>query len=190
MRVVAGAAGGVPLRAPASDARPTMDRVKGAIFSSLGDLILDAKVLDLFAGSGALGIEALSRGCASCTFVDNDRRAVETIRRNFERTRLQGTVHAMDVFRYLDKFAPPGAFDLILADPPYSKAPGERDFPAELLACASLQNALVEHGVFVLEHRPGAALRLRDIWDCFRQKQYGATELTFLRLAAGLRPSL
>src|SRR5205823_6810018 len=88
MRVIAGSAGGIPLHTPRTDLRPTMDRVKAAIFSSLGEKIIGARVLDLFAGSGALGIEALSRGAASATFVESDLRATETIRRNLEKTRL------------------------------------------------------------------------------------------------------
>ena len=90
MRVIAGSAGGLALQLPKTDLRPTMDVVKGAIFSSLGDFIVGARVLDLFAGSGALGIEALSRGAASATFVENDRRAVAAIERNLEKTKLTG----------------------------------------------------------------------------------------------------
>src|SRR5262245_32255678 len=101
-----------------------MDVVKGALFSSLGDAVIGARVLDLFAGTGALGIEALSRGAASVTFVENDRRAVAAIERNLEKTRLHGTVQSADVFRFLDRFAAPASFDLILADPPYSKSSG------------------------------------------------------------------
>ncbi|MGZ5003496.1 MAG: RsmD family RNA methyltransferase, partial [Chthoniobacterales bacterium] len=70
MRVIAGSAGGIRLQVPETDVRPTMDRVKAAIFSSLGDRVVNARVLDLFAGTGALGIEALSRGAASAVFVE------------------------------------------------------------------------------------------------------------------------
>src|SRR5216110_2538089 len=102
MRVIAGSAGGIRLEAPKTGIRPTMDRVKAAIFSSLGDRVPRARVLDLFAGTGALGIEALSRGAASATFVENDRRAVESIRRNLAQTRLDGRIHELDVFHFLD----------------------------------------------------------------------------------------
>ena len=180
MRVIAGSAGGLSLQLPKSDLRPTMDVVKGAIFSSLGDFIVGARVLDLFAGSGALGIEALSRGAASATFVENDRRAVAAIKRNLERTKLAGEVQPADVFRFLDCFAAPGAYDLILADPPYAKAPGERDFTPELLGSEPLRKALAPDGIFILEHLPGAKLPLRNGWECFRQKRYGATEVAFL----------
>lgn len=160
-----------------------MDAVKGAIFSSLGDFVLGARVLDLFAGTGALGIEALSRGAGAATLVESDRRAVQSIEKNLIRTKLTGSVQAMDVFRFLDRFATPGSYEIILADPPYSKIPGERDFTPELLASEPLHQALAPGGIFVLEHLPGAKLPLRDRWECFRQKRYGATEVAFLRAA-------
>ncbi len=182
MRVVAGSAGGMTLCVPkGEDLRPTMDLVKGAIFSSLGEFIKGARVLDLFAGTGSLGIEALSRGAASVVFVETDRRAVATIERNLEKTHLSGKLHAFDVFRFLDRLAAANSFDVIIADPPYAKAAGERDFTPELLGSESLRLALVSGGVFVLEHLPGAKLPLRDRWECFRQKRYGATEVAFLR---------
>ncbi|MCE9612211.1 MAG: RsmD family RNA methyltransferase [Chthoniobacter sp.] len=187
MRVIAGSAGGLPLITPRTDLRPTMDVVKGAIFSSLGDLVIGARVLDLFSGGGSLGIEALSRGAASATFVESERRAVEAIEKNLERTRLAGptaTICSMDVFRFLDSRNFVGTYEIILADPPYAKAPGERDFAPELLCSPSLQNALAPGGIFVLEHLPSAKLKLTDAWDCFRQKRYGATEVALLRATA------
>ncbi len=84
MRVIAGRAGGVRLAVPKSGVRPTMDRVKAAIFSSLGDVVIGARVLDLFAGSGGLGIEALSRGAASVLFVDEDRQSIAAIEKNLD----------------------------------------------------------------------------------------------------------
>lgn len=184
MRVIAGTAGGIPLHTPRTDLRPTMDVVKGAIFSSLGDLVVGARVLDLFAGSGSLGIEALSRGADRVTFVENEQRAVASIEKNLGRTTLAGpaaTVWSMDVFRFLDRLATPGGFEIILADPPYAKAAGERDFAPELLCSAALQAALAPGGIFVLEHLPGAKLKLTDAWECIRQKRYGATEVALLR---------
>jgi len=206
VRVIAGTAGGIPLHTPRSDLRPTMDVVKGAIFSSLGELVIGARVLDLFAGSGALGIEALSRGAASVTFVENERRAVAVIERNLEKTRLAGpsaTVHAMDVFRFLDRRGGGGEqrgpehgraasttiYEIILADPPYAKAEGERDFAPELLCAPMLRHALAPGGIFVLEHLPGAKLKLDGAWECFRQKRYGATEVALLRAAGPIVPS-
>src|SRR6187397_1353436 len=162
MRVIAGSAGGVRLAVPKRGVRPTMDRVKAAIFSSLGEAIIGARVLDLFAGTGALGIEALSRGAASVVFVENDRRAVAVIEKNLAHTRLTGAIHALDVFTYLDRLAAPESFDIIFADPPYAKAPGERDFAPELLSGTNLRRALKPDGIFVLEHLPNTALPLGD----------------------------
>ena len=181
MRVIAGVAGGIPLQIPRTDLRPSMDVVKGAIFSSLGELIPGARVLDLFSGCGGLGIESLSRGAASADLVESDRRAVAAIEANLAKTHLQARVHGMDVFRFLDRMAAPESYDVILADPPYAKAPGERDFTPELLASENLRRALAPGGVFVLEHLPGAALALGDTWECIRRKRYGATEVAFLQ---------
>jgi 16S rRNA (guanine966-N2)-methyltransferase len=157
-----------------------MDMVKGAIFSSLGDWIEGKRVLDLFAGTGGLGIEALSRGCAEATLVEKDHRAVTAIRQNLEKTHLSGNVYEMDIFSYLDRLAPSGGFDLILADPPYAKQKEDRDFTSELLASTNLHNVLAEDGVFVLEHLPGAKLPLGELWSCVRQRRYGATEVAYL----------
>ena len=184
MRVVAGSAGGLALAVPKTGLRPTMDVVRGAIFSSLGEFIAGARVLDLFAGTGSLGIEALSRGAASATFVENDRLAVAAIGNNLACTRLTGTVHALDIFSYLDRLAAPASLDAIFADPPYAKQPGERDFTAELLRCESLRRALKPAGLFILEHLPAATLPLGGEWELVRDKRYGATAVAFLRVLA------
>ena len=121
MRVIAGEARGVPLVAPAGQqTRPTSDKIKGAIFSMLGDAGCDGRVLDLFAGSGALGIEALSRGADFCDFVENAASACHAIRANLAKTRLedQGAVHQLPVERFLAASREP--YQLILLDPPYA----------------------------------------------------------------------
>jgi hypothetical protein len=99
MRVIAGSAGGIRLDVPKTAVRPTMDRVKAAIFSSLGEEIIGARVLDLFAGTGALGIEALSRGAGSVLFVEENDSAVAVIERNLARTKLEGRIRKQDVIR-------------------------------------------------------------------------------------------
>src|SRR5204862_5707483 len=101
MRVIAGAAGGIRLDVPKTNVRPTMDRVKAAIFSSLGERVINARVLDLFAGTGGLGIEALSRGAASAFFVDENREALQTIEQNLKRTSLSGPIRKAEVFGFL-----------------------------------------------------------------------------------------
>src|SRR5712672_4043782 len=113
MRVIAGSAGGVRLAVPKRGVRPTMDRVKAAIFSSLGDAIVGARVLDLFAGTGALGIEALSRGASSAVFVEESNAAVAMIERNLARTKLEGRVRKQDVFAFLKSTQMPEPFRII-----------------------------------------------------------------------------
>lgn len=124
MRVIAGTAKGHPLRTPKGpDTRPTSDRVKEALFSSLQTDLPGARVLDLFAGSGALGIEALSRGAAEVTFVESDRRAQSAIDANLTATRLgeHATVVGREVVTTLRSLAANGAiFDVVLVDPPYA----------------------------------------------------------------------
>ncbi len=184
MRVVGGTAGGIPLQVPKGpELRPTMEMVKNAIFNSLAESIADSRVLDLFAGAGSLGIEALSRGAASCTFVESDRRACASIQKNLEKTRLAGgEVISADAIRWLAR-APAGAYEIIFADPPYAKYPSDRDFTPELLGSEGLRQALAPGGLFVLEHLPGAQLPLGEHWQCVRQKRYGATEVAFLQQA-------
>ena len=121
MRIVAGEFKGRTIRAPAGrSTRPTADRVREALFSILGPLDGE-RVLDLFAGSGALGIEALSRGAASAVFVDSDPRAADAVRRNLESLGATAAVHRRDAFAYL-RSARERPFDLVFLDPPYSSA--------------------------------------------------------------------
>ena len=144
MRVVAGEAKGRPLVAPRGDAvRPTTDRVREATFNALGSLgVVDgATVVDLFAGSGALGIEALSRGAAAATFVEPDRRARACIEQNLERTGLadRATVVPTTAERYLDGHGR-ASVDLALLDPPYAYQGWEQllsQVPAEVAVCES-----------------------------------------------------
>src|SRR5438093_11684170 len=100
MRVIAGRAGGVRLVSPKSGVRPTMDRVKAAIFSSLGEIVIGARVLDLFAGTCALGIEALSRGAESALFVEEDRQSIVAIEKNWAHSRFKRRVRTHDVIGY------------------------------------------------------------------------------------------
>jgi 16S rRNA (guanine966-N2)-methyltransferase len=123
VRVVAGVYGGRRLVAPPGrSTRPTSDRVREALFSILGP-IDGAHVLDLFAGSGALGIEALSRGARKAVFVDSGQRAVNTIETNLEALGIEAAVHRRDAFSWLGTAAGgEESFDLVFADPPYSSA--------------------------------------------------------------------
>jgi 16S rRNA (guanine966-N2)-methyltransferase len=180
MRVIAGSAGGISLAAPKRGVRPTMDRVKAAIFSSLGDAMPGARVLDLFAGSGALGIEALSRGASFVVFVEGDRQSAQIIESNLTRTKLKGRVRQQDVFDFLRHASGAEMFDVIFADPPYEKTEHAERFTEKLLANEALPQLIDAEGIFVLEKQPTEALPEMKHWRLLRQKIYGATEVLFL----------
>jgi 16S rRNA (guanine966-N2)-methyltransferase len=184
MRVIAGNSGGVRLAVPKRGVRPTMDRVKAAIFSSLGEAIIGARVLDLFAGSGALGIEALSRGAASAMFVEDERQSVEAIEKNLARTNLKGRVRQQDVFDFLRQRSNAEKFQIIFADPPYQKPEHGERLTETLLNNESLPQLLEPNGIFVLEKRPDETLSELKLWRVIRQKTYGATEILFMSQSA------
>ena len=170
MRVIAGLARGRRLQAPAGlDIRPTSDRVRESVFNSLGSMgaIEGATVLDLFAGTGAMGIEAMSRGAAGATFVDDDREAVVAIKANIEHTGLEPcTVLRRDVVRYLSSGAST-EFDLIICDPPY-----EFDQWDEVLG-------MVDAPVLVLESN--RAIGPPEGYEVYRERTYGRTVVTIAR---------
>jgi 16S rRNA (guanine966-N2)-methyltransferase len=180
MRVIAGSAGGIQLTVPQSGVRPTMDRVKAAIFSSLADQVIGAPILDLFAGSGGLGIEALSRGAASVLFVEEDRQSIVAIEKNLAKTKLSGRVRQQDVFEFLRRSSLAEKFRIIFADPPYEKTKAGERFTAKLLANKKLPQLLEPDGVFVLEKRPREKILETECWNVLRARTYGATEVLFL----------
>jgi 16S rRNA (guanine(966)-N(2))-methyltransferase RsmD len=178
MRVIAGIARGVPLTAPRDrGTRPITDRVKETLFGILGDRVLDAVVLDLYAGSGAIGIEALSRGAERAVFVERAREAAAVIGRNLDRTKLadRAEVHAGEVMRWLASAHPAPRFDLAVLDPPYE----ERDILAPLERLAPLL-------------APGATVVVKHFWRtevppveglrAWRERRFGETALTFLEV--------
>ena len=164
MRVVAGEFGGRRLATPPGrGTRPTADRVREALFSMLGD-VSGAHVLDLFAGSGALGIEALSRGAASAAFVESDARAAAVVRRNLDSLGLRAEVRRQDALRFLA--AAEGSFDLVLADPPYDSASRIAGPLAE-----RLPGVLAEGGRIVTESDKRIPLELP--FRLLRERTYG-----------------
>ena len=137
MRVIAGIYGGRRLQTPPGlDTRPTSDRVREALFSILGDRVPGASVLDLFAGSGALAIEALSRGAAEATLVDNAPPAIRAITANLEAVNAEATVVRAEARRFLGGASRSGrSYDLVFLDPPYRLAASlGRDLSAALAA--------------------------------------------------------
>lgn len=174
MRVIAGSARGTRLRAPKGRiTRPMQDRVKEDLFNRLGVLVAGARVLDLFSGSGALGIEALSRGAAHATFVEHAPIVLATLRRNLERTHLTGQARVLplSVPVALRRLARAGeVFDLIIADPPYRK--GWDDWLLRSAICPVL---LRSGGVLVLEHETRSLAT--GSWRLWKSAKYDGTEV-------------
>ena len=179
-RVIAGTARGLRLEAPGPGTRPIGDRVKQTLFAILDLDLPGARVLDLFAGSGAAGIEALSRGAASATFVERDAKACSVIVANLVRTRLAGSAAIVVKADALGWLSGPGAaahpFDLVIADPPY-------DEPATMLrALEGLEAALAPGARVVAKHfwrdPPPAVIGLLA---SERERRFGETALTFYR---------
>ncbi|MEX1045715.1 MAG: 16S rRNA (guanine(966)-N(2))-methyltransferase RsmD [Chthoniobacterales bacterium] len=179
MRVIAGTAGGLRLDCPDGIARPMMDRVRGAVFSSLGEVVPGARALDLFAGSGAIGIEALSRGAASCVFVDQNRKAAGIIRANLAHARLPGTVRGQDVAAFVAR-ADPASFDLVFADPPFALDPAAPAHPATLLAGHHLARCVAPDGLFVIE-LPARPPEGNASWALLHHRRYGQAWVAFYR---------
>jgi 16S rRNA (guanine966-N2)-methyltransferase len=141
VRVVAGEFKGRRLHAPrGARTRPTADRVREALFSMLGD-VSGARVLDLYAGSGALGIEALSRGADSAVFVERDRAALAALLRNLQAVGANAEVRRQDVARFLAQ--PEGTFDIVFCDPPYDVAPRVAAQLAEALPATLEESARI-----------------------------------------------
>jgi len=180
MRIIAGLAKGIILKEPASITRPTMDRVRAAVFSMLGERVLDAHVLDLFAGTGAMGLEALSRGAASATLVDNHTGSVEVIRKNLVITRLQGDAKQMDALAYLSRIAGAFTFDLIFADPPYPDQEGN-NLAISLLKSPHLLGALAEGGLLILECERKQILPEIPELEILADRRYGITRIVIMR---------
>lgn len=177
MRVIAGSAKGVQLQAvPGSGTRPITDRVKEAVFNILGEMIIDSYVLDLFAGTGSVGIEALSRGAEQAVFVEKHPKAIATIRTNLRRTRLQarGRVVRADVFKFLG--GDPQPFDLIYIAPPQYQGLWKKT----LLALDAGPLWLAPDGLAIVQIFPKEleALNLSNL-RLSEQRKYGSTLLCF-----------
>ena len=174
MRVVAGTLRGRPIVAPEGEGtRPTTDRAREATFNSLVSLgaVEDAKVIDLFAGSGAMGIEALSRGAASCAFLERDRKALDSIRHNIKTLQLADntTVLSGDVMTNVLALR---NVDLVLADPPY-------DFDRWVDLLTVLNLVIAPGGVVVTES--GREIQPPEGWEAIRSKRYGRAWVAFLQ---------
>lgn len=180
MRIITGSAKGAKLKAPVGlETRPTADRVKESVFNILGDIVVDAQVLDLFAGTGNLGLEALSRGAKSAVFVDHSQESIEIIKDNAQHTKLIGLaeIYRNDVLRSLDRLAQSEkSFDLLFCDPPYKKG-----FVQAVLEKIDKKTIMAERGIVVMEHSRHE--KIVDEWENLqlkRTERYGATLISFL----------
>ena len=186
--MIAGSAGGLSLVAPKGGAaRPTADRVKESLFAALGpDRIVDASILDLYAGSGALAIEALSRGAARAVLVERDHAAVKAIRRNLASTRLRERARVQDstVATFLGGKPPAERpFDLVFLDPPYAAATPEL---GRMLGGLD-RTGWLAHSASVVIERPtnGAPGPVPESWETTWERAYGDTLVTVLTTPIG-----
>lgn len=178
-RVTGGRARGLRLAGPGESTRPLSDRVKQSLFGSLSDMLPGARVLDLFAGSGAAGIEALSRGASWSDFVDRDAAAVATIRANLRTTRLEDSaaIHQDDALRFLGRERQAAPYDLVILDPPYGD-------PVMLAALEAVGRGavLTPEAIVVAKHfwRDAPPDRVGFL-EAQRRRRFGETAVTFYR---------
>jgi 16S rRNA (guanine966-N2)-methyltransferase len=174
MRIIAGLAKGRRLLAPRDGGtRPMTDRAREGLFSSLGGQVVEARVLDLYAGTGSLGLEALSRGARSAVFVERGRAALAALRTNVAAAGLGGRVVAGDVGEYLARAE--GPFDLAFVDPPYALPLGSVE-----QVLGGLVRLLAEGGTAVLHRRVGEGLTPPSGLEVADRRRYGDSEITRL----------
>lgn len=180
MRIIAGKAGRLAIKVPTSVTRPTTDFVRQAIFSILGETVENARVLDLFAGSGAIGLEALSRGATSCTFVDEHRQACTVIAENLTKSRLEGgrAVKA-DAISFLKRDT--ASYDIIFSDPPYWKYHGDKDHAGELFKSRLLAPRLAPGGCLVIEISANQNSPASDDFALADRREYGGSAILIYR---------
>lgn len=180
LRIVSGTVGGLRLKTPKGvEIRPTQDRIKQVIFNSLVEVVEGASVLDLFAGTGSLGLESLSRGAERAVFVEKEPRCVAAITDNVALCKFtaQSRIVRMAANEFLSK--PSGeTFDIVFADPPYEKIRSSLDDSPFLDA---VRPWVKPGGLFIWEHYSGQKLREPKSWTIVRDRDYGETGLTFLR---------
>ena len=177
MRITSGKFRGLKLKSPKGPGiRPMMDRVRKSLFDALGPEVVEARVLDLFCGTGALGLEALSRGAKEVVFVDQSAKALALVKANLARARLsEGYILLrLSLPRGLAKVFPYGPFGIIFLTPPYGRGLAEKLLPL-------LPDLLVPGGLLVVEERVGLVLPQVPRLELTNQKKIGQTELFFWR---------
>jgi 16S rRNA (guanine966-N2)-methyltransferase len=172
VRIIAGTAKGRRLAVPARGTRPLTGRAREAVFSSLAAMVPGSAVLDLYAGSGSLGLEALSRGAASCVFVEREPASAEVLRRNVGAVGLGGTVVVQDVDRFLQ--TGDANYDLAFVDPPY--AARDIDLVLDLVA-----GRMAPGGVAVVHRRVGEPASDIEFLSLITDRRYGDAHIRVLR---------
>lgn len=185
-----GTLGGRLLKVPKGDSvRPTQDMVRQALFSSFAALMPESRFLDLFAGSGAVGLEAWSRGAAQVCWVEGETRVFRVLLENIEtlcgRTGqgLSGerwSAVRSDAFRFLEEYPGGSPYDLVFADPPYDRD-GSEQWASQLLTAVARDGILADTGFFVMEQSADEAQPVHPLWDTAAVKVYGGTRLTVYR---------
>ncbi len=181
VRVISGLSRGRKLIAPKGlDTRPTTDRVKESMFNLIIPYIPAKNVLDLFAGSGALGIEALSRGSEHCVFVDFGKEALSVVKQNLELSKQadKAEVFSVDSLAFLNRTS--SSFDLIFLDPPYNKG-----LLTQAIRLIHQKNLLSENGIIVAESELDGEVPPNDCFEILKQARYGKTTVFVLAHAAG-----
>lgn len=190
MKITGGEFRGRRLKVPSSGhVRPTQDAVREAVFSMLADVVPGSVFLDLFSGTGAVGLEAVSRGAASVMCVERDRRVAQVLAENIAAVDAADVVSvvAADVFAWLVRPASkPGSVTVVFADPPYA-VEGEPDRLAEVMRLLAASGWLAPRAIFVAEQRMGApALDAVAGWEMLTQRRYGQTRVALYRYATGV----
>ena len=183
MRIISGTARGRTIVAPAGDrTRPTQDKVRESLFNIIRWDVMDARVLDLFAGTGALSLESLSRGAMSAVMIDTDRAACEAIKKNIAACRMEDKARLIvrDYRQAIEQLASEGAqFDVAFLDPPY-----RMENTGEMCAALYDKGLLAKAFLLVVEHKRGLAPLVDERFEAFDQRDYGDTQITFIRSAA------
>lgn len=189
VRIIGGTAAGTILKVPKGfDVRPTPDLVRQAIFNSLGGRVAGARVLELFAGTGALSLECLSRGAIHAVCVEKSSKHALFIRQNLDAARLSKTsldIRVQDAFVALSQLsAADQKFDVVLADPPYGEKNVNRrstSFAQQLLDNEHLPRIISENGLLVLGHTKRDTLSFPEIWEETKMLKHGDTVMRFLK---------
>ena len=189
MRITGGILKGRIVRVPSGPLRPTQDKVRAALFSMLGEAVVGARVLDLFAGSGALGLEAWSRGAASVCWVDSDPAVLRVLRLSVAELCAPGggitECRRDDALRFLEKTGAGRSFDLVLADPPYDRD-GSRRWLEKTLLTLQASPILAPEGLLAFEQGAQQTVPEAPGWNLLRDRTYGETRLLlYRRMAAG-----